>query len=148
MTVVVDTNVIYQALKSNLGASYFILQLIRERKLRLALSIPVFMEYEDVLNRKDSLKDFKLSKDDIQTILRFIAYIGIPYNIFYVFRPNLSDEGDNIFVELALASNANYLITRNIRDFTRRNELKFCYLKIITPSDFTKLWREKNENKT
>jgi putative PIN family toxin of toxin-antitoxin system len=148
MTVVVDTNVLYQALKSNLGASYFILQLVRQRKLRLAISVPVFIEYEDVLNRKKSLQDFKLSKVDIEIILRFLAYIGIPYNIFYVFRPNLRDEGDNIFIELALASNAKFLITRNVDDFLKRNELKFNDLKIITPSEFVKIWRGKYENKS
>jgi hypothetical protein len=40
------------------------------------------------------------------------------------------------------------LITSNIKDFTKNNELKFKDLKIITPTGFVKLWREKYEGKT
>lgn len=147
MTIVLDANVLYQALKSSAGASNFIFQLVRERKIRLAISIPVFTEYEDVLNRKNSLRDFNLKKEDIEVILRFIAFVGIPFHIFYTFRPNLRDEGDNLFVELAITSNADYIITRNIKDFIQ-TELKFEDLKIITPSDFVKLWRKKYEGKS
>ena len=33
-------------------------------------------------------------------------------------RPNLRDENDNAFVDLAFASGSAYLITQNVRDFT------------------------------
>lgn len=42
MTVTVDTNVIYSALYSNLGASHQILRLILEEKVNLALSPAIF----------------------------------------------------------------------------------------------------------
>jgi putative PIN family toxin of toxin-antitoxin system len=146
MMIVMDTNVLYQALRSNNGASYFILNLIRENKISMALSIQVFTEYEDVLKRPKSLKDLKLNTEDINKVLRFIAFIGRPFDIYFLFRPNLKDEKDNIFIELTLVSNSNYLITNNIKDFTVKNELKFDDLLVITPADFVKLWRKKNEN--
>jgi len=37
--------------------------------------------------------------------------------IFYGWRPNLRDEGDNHFVELAIAGGAEAIVTYNIRDF-------------------------------
>tara|TARA_B100000315_G_C14397612_1_gene504927 strand:+ start:243 stop:422 length:180 start_codon:yes stop_codon:yes gene_type:complete len=40
MRIVVDTNVLYQALRNQTGASYYILQQIRAYQLELALSIP------------------------------------------------------------------------------------------------------------
>lgn len=76
MLVTLDTNILYQALMSNAGASYFILQLVRNRKIQIALSVPVFSEYQDVLTRKNSLDDFELEIVDIDKILRFIAYGG------------------------------------------------------------------------
>ena len=97
MTLVIDTNVLYQALRNKNGASHFILNLIRNRKIRMALSVPVFTEYQDVLSRKKSLKEFGLNLEDIQAVIEFIAYIGIPYSNFFTFRPNLRDENDNIF---------------------------------------------------
>jgi putative PIN family toxin of toxin-antitoxin system len=143
--VVLDTNIIFQALKSNSGASFYILQLVRNRKIRLPISIPVFNEYEDVLKRPENLKQFGLSKKDIDEFLMFIAYIGLPIHIYYNFRPNLKDENDNIFIELGLASNCDYIVTKNIKDFSTNNQLKFKDLKIITPAEFAKKWREENE---
>jgi len=32
-------------------------------------------------------------------------------------RPNIKDEGDNFLIELAVAGNADYLMTNNIGDF-------------------------------
>ena len=60
MLLTLDTNILYQALMSKTGASYFILQQVRNRKIQIALSVPVFFEYQDVLTRDKSLKDFEL----------------------------------------------------------------------------------------
>ena len=135
--------ILYQALKSTTGASYLILQQVRNRKIQIALSVPVFFEYQDVLTRDKSLKNFKLQLNDVEKYLRFIAYIGKTFEIYFLLRPNLKDEKDNKIVELAVTSQSDYLITSNIRDF-KNAELKFDQLKIITPSEFVKMWRNKN----
>ncbi|WP_243394116.1 PIN domain-containing protein [Leptospira meyeri] len=54
MRVTIDTNVIYQALRDSRGASHFILTLVESRRIELALSTPVFVEYSDVLLREKS----------------------------------------------------------------------------------------------
>ena len=141
MLVTLDTNILYQALKSKIGASYFIFQQVRDRKIQIALSVPVFHEYQDVLTRKKSLDDFELELEDVDKFLRFIAYVGKTYEIYYLFRPNLKDEKDNKLVELALTSQSNFLITSNIKDF-KNSELKFDQLRIITPGEFVKIWRK------
>jgi putative PIN family toxin of toxin-antitoxin system len=145
MLVVLDTNVLFQALHSSDGASFFILGLIRAQKVKVALSMKVFAEYEDVLKRKRSLKILGLCEEDINAVLTFIAFIGRPFETYFLFRPNLMDEDDNIFVELAIASSAKYLITSNVRDFTRKAELKFSDYQVITPTDFVRKWRKENE---
>ena len=143
MLLTLDTNILYQALMSKTGASYFILQQVRNRKIQIALSVPVFFEYQDVLTRDKSLKDFELKLNDVESFLRFIAYIGKTFEIYFLLRPNLKDEKDNKIVELAVTSQSNYLITSNIRDF-KNAELKFDELKVITPSEFVKMWRNEN----
>ena len=144
MKIVVDTSVLYQAMYSSSGASHAILQLIRTGDLRLALSIPVFEEYCDVLLREHSLKQFGLRKEEIHKVLDFIAFIGIKTDIRFLLRPNLQDENDNIFMELAFASDSRFLITKNVRDFINNSELKFDGIKVVTPAEFMKKWRDYN----
>jgi len=144
MNIVLDTSILFQALYSSQGASHAVLKLIRSGELKLALSIPVFEEYCDVLLRTSSLKQFDLSKEDIQKILDFIAFIGVKTDIHYLLRPNLRNENDNIFMELAFASDSRYIITKNIKDFTYRPELKLEEIQIVSSSDFLKKWREQN----
>ena len=52
--------------------------------------------------------------------------------VFYAWRPNLPDEADNHLIELAVAAQAEAIVTRNLRDVSRR-ELKFPSLRSVTP---------------
>jgi len=54
----------------------------------------------------------------IDTVLEFIALVSELFVMNYLGRPNLKDEKDNIFAELAFNSGSRYLITKNIKDFT------------------------------
>lgn len=143
MLVTLDTNVLYQALHCNLSASFFIFREIRSRQIQIAISVPVFYEYEDVLSRQSSLAHFELEKEDIDKILRYIALAGKVYDPHYLYRPNLRDESDNMFEELAVASQSDYLITNNIKDY-KSPEPEFEGLNMITPSNFVKIWRKNN----
>jgi putative PIN family toxin of toxin-antitoxin system len=140
MLVTIDTNVIYQALRSSSGASYRILQFIREGRVRIALSHQVLLEYEAVLSRKSSLKAFGLSVREVQDVLRILAFVSEKFEPSFLFRPNLRDEDDNIFVELAVVSQSGYLVTQNIRDY-QNSELKFDSFRTVTPSMFLVEWR-------
>ena len=143
MKIVLDTNVLFQAIHSEKGASHKILPLIRSGKLTLLISTAVLTEYEEVLKRNS--RELNLTKENIDDLLVYFAYIGKKIIPRYLWRPNLQDEGDNIFVELALNGNADWLITQNISDFKNNAELKSYELKIDTPSNFMKYWRGKNE---
>ena len=79
--------------------------------------------------------------DILEKTVDFSAFIGTPTPIHYQWRPNLKDEADNMFVELALASGSEYLITRNVRDYIINNELLFDSFRITTPSEFLHAWR-------
>ncbi len=144
MKLTLDTNVLYQALRNSGGASYRILQLVRNGYCRLALSLSVFAEYEEVLTRPESLEAFALSHKDVVAFLRYIAYIGDVYKPTFLFRPNLRDEDDNMFVELAVVSQSKYFVTSNLRDFCS-GDLILDNFKLITPADFVKTWRKNHE---
>ncbi len=55
--------------------------------------------------------------------------------IHYLWRPNLKDEGDNFLIELAVAGNAESIITNNLKDL-RNAELQFEGLKVLAPEDY------------
>lgn len=143
MIVTLDTNILYQALNSQNGASFYIFKLIRAGHIRLALSNSAFCEYEDVLTRPSSLKSFELTKEDVIKFLRYIAFIGEKFEPHFLFRPNLKDEADNMFVELAVVSHSQYLVTSNMKDYQHSN-LILDNFQLVTPAHFAKQWREKN----
>jgi putative PIN family toxin of toxin-antitoxin system len=147
MRVTVDTNILFHALYSRTGASHQILKMIRNGDISLAISIPVYKEYQDVMKRKRTLEFIKKSEEDIDIVLEFIALVGEPFVMNYLWRPNLRDEKDNIFTELAFNSGSKYLITKNIKDFTIDSELILDSFEIISPSDFLSKWRSLNEKK-
>lgn len=144
MIVTIDTNVIYSGLYSSKGASHFILKLILDEKLKLAVSTQTYFEYYDVLTRIKTLERLNLSNEEIEDFLDLLALLSQKQSIYFLLRPNLPDENDNIFVECAFASNSEYLITSNIKDF-KNSELGGFKFKLITPGQFYKLWGEQNE---
>lgn len=143
MKITLDTSVLFQALYSKQGSSYEILRWIGQRKLTLTLTVPVFLEYQDVLCRPHSLELLKLTYDDVNVVLDMLASVGESFRVFYLLRPNLPDEGDNLFVECAFVSQSNYLITSNTRDFIR-GELSLPF-DICTPQVFYRQWRSDYE---
>jgi putative PIN family toxin of toxin-antitoxin system len=143
MKLVLDTNIIVQAICSK-GASHWILQQVFQQTFQLAVSHAVFQEYEAVLKRPVIRTKTTLSLQQIEDVLAALLEVASFQVIYFSWRPNLPDEKDNIFVELAFASQCDYLITSNSRDF-QRAELKMDSFRIIAPGEFVKQWREKNE---
>ena len=53
--------------------------------------------------------------------------------MYYGWRPNLADEGDNHLIELALAGGAMAIVTHNLRDL-RNGQLHLGNLRVMTPA--------------
>ena len=56
--------------------------------------------------------------------------------IFFLWRPALSDPNDDLILELAVAAGCEYIITHNRRDF---RGLEKWGIAAVPPSDFLKL---------
>ena len=139
-----DTNVVLASLLSRNGASHLIVQSILEEKLNIALTTSVALEYDDVLKRQEILEKLDLTRSHIEDVIDLFVLLAEKHAIYYRLRPNLLDENDNLFVECAFASNSQFLVTSNVKDF-RRSELKSYPFTVITPGDFYHLWRCENE---
>ena len=110
-------------------------------KLQVAISTPVYFEYYDALTRAEKLRKINLTINEAKDVLDLLALLAKKYSIYFLLWPNLSNEKDSMVVECAFASNSQYLITSNVRDF-KGDELKGFTFQIITPGDFLKTRRE------
>ena len=136
--IVIDTNVIVSALKSQQGFSYKLLSIIDDARLSVFISVPLILEYEDVLKRSES--QVYINNTEIGDILNFICLIGNQRKIFYLWRPFLKDPKDDMILELSVESECDYIISFNKKDF--KNIEKFN-LKILTPKELLKKIGEK-----
>ena len=73
--------------------------------------------------------------DDRHNLLAALARQGRWVSVYYGWRPNLPDEGDNHLIELALAGGAQCIITHNLKDL-RDGELRFENLRVLSPAKF------------
>ena len=116
MKVVIDTNILLGALFKRRGSlSRKIIKYCLEGYLDPLIGDALFLEYEDALSREDLLAKCGLSKDEIDDL--FDAFLSCCewVKIYYKWRPNLKDEGDNHLIEVAVAGGAEYIITQNIK---------------------------------
>ncbi len=132
--IVIDTNVLVAALKSQRGASFRLLSLLDAEKFITDVSVPLILEYEDVLKR--SSIGVPLSHEDIDDILDYFCKVAKRNNIFYLWRPFLKDPKDDFVLELAVEAQSDFIITYNLKDF--KGTEKFG-IRAITPKEFLEL---------
>ena len=117
MVVVFDTNVLVAATLSPFGASFQLLALLPERRFELLVSVPVMLEYEEVLKREDMRAQSHLTLEEVDVLLDMRAAVGTPCTPFFQWRPQLPDPDDEMFLELAVNGRAHAIVTVNTRDF-------------------------------
>ncbi len=133
--IVVDTNIFVSAIISKSGASRRVIRGCLEGKYLPLMGNSLFAEYESLINRDEIIKKSPLTSAEIEVLLASFMSVCRWISIYYLWRPNLKDEADNHLIELALAGNAQFIITNNIKDF-RGAELSFPHLQILQPEYF------------
>jgi putative PIN family toxin of toxin-antitoxin system len=113
--VVLDTNVLFAALWSRVGASFRVVELVLDEQVRPALSVPLVLEYEMVLKREAAALD--LTPRDIDALLDYLCRVGHQQLIHFLWRPTLRDPRDELLLELAVAARCQYIVTHNVKDF-------------------------------
>ncbi|MGB3919078.1 MAG: putative toxin-antitoxin system toxin component, PIN family [Thiothrix litoralis] len=142
MKVVVDTNVMVAALLGKEAATARqVIELGLQDKITPLMADALFNEYLDVISRDDVMQKCPFDEDERMEFLSAFLACCQWCKIYFGWRPNLPDEGDNHLIELAVAGGAKYIITTNVRDF-KNGELLFDELNIVTPQQFIKeaLW--------
>ena len=130
-----DTNVIIAAMLSPSGKNRDALRYCLEGKALPLMGAALFHEYEDVMRRSEPMQKCLLRPEERQVLFEAFLSVCEWVRVYFLWRPNLPDEGDNHLVELAIAGGADTIVTNNVRD-VRRGELTFPNLRILTPSEF------------
>lgn len=112
MKLVLDTNVLVAGLRSRTGASNPLFR----RRFTWCCSVPLFYEYEDVLNRAELLLDAGLSRSTAEKFLAAVSRAVTPVEVNYRWRPQLGDPDDEMVLEAAINCRA-AIVTHNARDF-------------------------------
>jgi putative PIN family toxin of toxin-antitoxin system len=135
--VVLDTNVFVGACLGR-GASAAVVQACLQGHLQPLMGAALLAEYEDVLSRKALFARSRLEAAERDELLDIFLAASRWTRIYYGWRPNLRDEGDNHLVELAVAGGASYIVSHNLRDL-KSSQLKFPGLTAVTPAQLLNL---------
>ena len=130
-SVVLDTSVLVAAARSSTGASQRLLRLLPDARFQPAISVPLFAEYSAVLKRPEHLLGRTAAQAD--AFLDFLLSTARLHEIYYLWRPMLSDPDDDMILELAVAAGCRYIITHNVADF--RGSERFG-IEALTPGLF------------
>ncbi|HAJ71979.1 MAG TPA: putative toxin-antitoxin system toxin component, PIN family [Methylophilaceae bacterium] len=136
MKVVFDTSLLVAAVRSKQGASYALVSLLPNEQFQICLSVALYVEWQAVLTRAEHLPVHQTPENAL-AFLRYLASVAHLQDIYYLWRPQLRDPNDDMVLELAVASQAKYIVTHNARDFQNLN----FDIQAITPSTFLKLVR-------
>ena len=136
MIVVIDTNVFISACLGN-GDSTRVIEATLLGKLSPLIGTTLINEYEAVLARPHLFKSSRLNEEERSALLDLFLSKCCLHKIYFNWRPNLRDEADNHLIELAIAGNAELIVTQNLKDFNN-TELLFGNLRVVTPSQLVR----------
>lgn len=132
--IVIDTNVILAAQLSGRGASAKLMSLIGTGRFEIHVSIPLVLEYEEVLLRQKSV--LNLTHDDVMDLVDAVCALAHRHEkIHFLWRPQLPDADDEFILELAVAAKCNCIVTYNKKDFSGVSQFG---IKILDPKEFLK----------
>ena len=130
-SLVLDTDVVVAAFRSDRGASRQLLLAALHREYELLLSVPLILEYEAVLTRPEHLQASGLTDAEVRSVLDDVAAVAIPVRLAFLWRPTLRDADDDMVLETALNGGASAIVTFNERDFAGGNRGFHC--RVLSP---------------
>ncbi|HUP00280.1 MAG TPA: PIN domain-containing protein [Gemmatimonadota bacterium] len=137
LEVVLDTGVFVAGLRSSRGASFQILRRIGTGQFDIDLSVPLVLEYEEVLKREAHAIGLTLA--EIDDVLDYVCGVGRHREIFFLWRPILKDAFDDHLMEVAVAGECQYVVTHNLGDFSGCASFG---IHAITPGDFLRILQQ------
>lgn len=133
MKIVLDTNVLVSGLLQPFGPSGQIVRLVASGELILCYDPRILAEYQEVLRRKK----FRFDSERVDILLEEIRAGGVPVAA----RPlaiRLPDLDDEPFLEVAVAGEAQCLVTGNVKHYP--DEAR-SGVAVLSPRSFIESYR-------
>jgi putative PIN family toxin of toxin-antitoxin system len=130
--IVIDTNVLVSALKSRNGWSFQLLAKIGKGMFEHVVTVPLLIEYEDVLHRKGMVPISRAAVDDV---LDYVCASGQRHKVHFLWRPKLTDARDDMVLEAAFNGQCDAIVTWNVRDFPAAAAIG---IDVLSPDLFVK----------
>lgn len=132
LRIVVDTNVVFEGLTKQGGASGLIVDAWLAGLMTVCISNALAYEYDDVLSRKLSKERWSR----LQPVLGQLLSVAQYTDIYFSWRPTSPDAGDDLVIDCAMNAGA-LVVTSNSRDFRSANIA--LGLRVLTPVQFVDL---------
>ena len=132
--VILDTNVILSAMRSQTGASYRLLMTIGHPQWQSVVTPALMYEYEDVARRPGNVPG--LTAQDITDILDLIYRNSHRQLVWFSWRPASSDPGDDLVLDAAVAGGCDFVVSFNERHLRAARELG---IEVLRPAELLKL---------
>ena len=127
--VVLDTNVVVSALRSQDGCAFQVLPATGGGSFDIAISVPLVLEYEAALLAQ---RVATITESDVRAVLDYLCAEGYQQPVFFLWRPMLRDPKDDMVLELAVAAQCVAVVTYNTRDFAGADRFGVA---VWTPAD-------------
>jgi putative PIN family toxin of toxin-antitoxin system len=112
---VLDTSILIAALRSRRGASARLLSLVGTGLFEIHLSVPLVLEYEEVLTRQRA--ELGLTQEEVSDLVDSLCAVARLHTVYFTWRPALRDRKDEFVLELAVTAQCEAIVTYNKRDF-------------------------------
>ena len=128
MRIVLDTNVLVSGILSPHGPPAAVLRALLTERVKLCFDERILSEYRDVLTREK----FSFDRELVEELIAFLeaagsATLAAPLSL------SLPDAGDQMFIEVAVASRADFLVTGNLKHFPDRAREGVA---VVSPREF------------
>lgn len=137
MKIVLDTNVVVSGLLQSQGNPSQVLMLALAGAMQVCHDKRILAEYTEVLARPR----FKLNENRVREVLTKLEVDGLAVDATGQRDLDLPDADDEPFLAVALAAQADYLVTGNLADYPAEKR-KGC--AVVAPAQFMEIWRQLN----
>ena len=133
MKLVIDTNILWVSI-SRKSKTHWVFEGLLNGNYTLCVTTDILEEYEEIIG-------LRLGEEVAESFMQIFTYLPNIEFITRYYEWNLLldiDPDDNKFVDCAIASNSNYLVT-NDRHFNILRETNFPKINLINLEEFKKI---------
>jgi len=141
---VVDTNIFLQGLNDFDENAFYLVDLIEAKKVNLVFSGDTFGELIYMIKHW-TRKNIDSKRDRLSMLYDFVDlfYNSLSYNPTDIICPVINDKLDNKFLECAIVSNCDFLVTNDYR--SGMHKVKECKFWITDAKGFMDMFNKEND---